>query len=221
MDSIFNNYWSDYREELIATSLVLVVAVGGSFFILHRLVSPTPPQTPALSQPQASQEIADVINQNRQAQVLGNQTTGETPVVTGTPSLAPTVPAQPTGDPYLTEVFYGTGGLYQYDGYKLGLNSPRMVIDARDTSSRKLVIDMVLTNNSVASGLQNNLTGTIIKDGIVIVPQAAMSVTESKVVMPGETFNFQAKLSLIEGTDVSIISFRPPGAQPVEHILRP
>lgn len=220
MASLFNHYWSSFREELVATSLILMVAVGGSFFILNRLVSPPTNTVKPLSQSQASQQIADAINHPpSENQVLGSQSEPN-PEAT-TPSPLPTTVLQPTINPYSTEVFYGTGGLYQYDGYKLGLNSPRIVFDARDTSSRKLVIDVVLTNNKVNSGIQNSLTGTIIKDGIVIVPQAAMSVSEAKVVMPGETLSFQAKLSLIEGTDVSIISFRPPGATPVEHILRP
>jgi hypothetical protein len=211
MATLFNNYWSSFRDELIATSLVLVVAVGGSFFILNRLVAPKKVEfTPT----EAASEITK--------QVLGQQSDQAVETtVTVAPTLKAIIPT-PTDNPYTSEVFYGTGGMYQYEGYTFSLNSPRIQFDARETNARKLLVDMVLTNNNISAGLQNSVTATIIKDGVVIVPQAAMSVTETKIVLPGETLNFQAKLSLIEGTDVSIISFKPAGSLPVvEHILRP
>jgi hypothetical protein len=215
-----HEYWSSFREELIATSLILVVAVGGSFFILNRLISP-PASTPTMTNDEAASQIAAAVKGHQEERVLGDEVTSA-PQVTILPTQISTLSLSPTVNPYMSEVFYGNGGMYEYDQYKFGINSPRIVFDARDVSSRKFVVDIALTNKTVTTGLVSGLSATIIKDGTVIVPNAALSVSETKVIMPGQTIDFQAKLSLIEGTDVSVISFRPGnGAPAVEHVLRP
>jgi hypothetical protein len=220
MATLMNDYWSSFKEELIATSLVLVVAVGGSFFVLNQIIKPPAPK-PSLTN-QAADEIVSAIENNQNGTVLGNEIGSVMPVPTFLPSTAPTVITTPTSSPYASEVFYGVGGLYETEQYKFGINSPRLAFDAREPASRKFIVDLVLTNKNVPPGLQNAMTATIVKDGVVIVPKAAMSVTEAKVVMPGETLEYQARLSLIEGTDISVISFDPNnGIAPITHVLRP
>ena len=200
-----SDYWSSFREELIATSLVLVVATGGSFFIINKMVNGTADQP----------KNEDLTNQ-----VLGIETAPTLPA-TLTPPPPPSITVMPSGNPFISELTYGTGGLYETDQYKLGISNPRIVFDAREMASRKFVVDLTLSNKAIPGGLSNALSAAIVKDGVVIVPEAAVSVSEAKVLMPAETVAYQGRLSLIEGTDVSLIRFSPSGLPPIEHVLRP
>jgi hypothetical protein len=218
MSKYLKDYWSSFREELVATSLVLVVAAGGSFFIINKMVNGqtiTPPSDEAVRRAEMENQIAQATNQ-----VLGIETA---PTISVTPGLSPqpTLMLSPTSNPFNSELTYGTGGLYETEQYKLGISTPRIMFDARDMTSRKFVVDMTLTNKTVTNGLSNAITASIVKDGVVIVPNAAMSVSDAKVIMPSESVTYQGRLSLIEGTDVSLIRFSPSGLSPVEHVLRP
>lgn len=213
---ISGNYWSSFREELVATSLVLVVAVGGSFFVLDRLTKSNDKPI-AKKEPETVEEILGEVMGDTDEVAMESE---KAQVTLAVPS--PTPDLKPTENPYMSEVFYGTGGLYQNEKFTLGINSPRLIFDARDTGARKLVVNVALTNKAVATGIQTNLSATIIKDGVVIVPKAAMSVSETKIVLPGESFDYEARISLIEGTDVSLLTFKAGENEvPIEHILRP
>jgi hypothetical protein len=88
--------------------------------------------------------------------------------------------------------------------------------------SRMFEVDVTLINNKVVEGLPTQLSATIVKDGVVIVPNAAMSVSSNTIVPAGQQQAFTARLSLIEGTDVSLVHYLPAGkVSPVDHILRP
>jgi len=214
---ISGNYWSSFREELVATSLVLVVAVGGSFFVLDRLTRHDESKPLSKKEPETVEEILGEVMGESDELV---ESEIKPKVTVSVPS--PTPEMKPTENPYMSEVFYGTGGLYQNDKYTLGINSPRLIFDARDTGARKLVVNISLTNKSITAGIQTNLSATIIKDGTVIVPKAAMSVSETKMVLPGESFDYEARISLIEGTDVSLLTFKAGDNEvQIEHILRP
>jgi hypothetical protein len=156
--------------------------------------------------------------------VLGQEVTLPELAITPTPnpSLTPVPSAPPTQNPFRSEVYYGTGGLYESEEYKLSLASPRLSFDARDMQSRMFEVDVTLINNKVVEGLPTQLSATIVKDGVVIVPNAAMSVSSNTIVPAGQQQAFTARLSLIEGTDVSLVHYLPAGkVSPVDHILRP
>lgn len=212
-----NSLWESFREELVATSMVMVVTIGGSFYLLNILVSPkVMEEKPEPTKSPAHQVVEGMV------QVLGQY---------DQPSLKPTsmpvtiVPSpvanSPTPDPYQSEVFYGVGGLYEYDEYRMEINSPRLTFDARSSDKRKLLIDIVITNKTVTEGMNTILTASVVKDGVIIVPAAALSVSESKIIMPGQTYSFQARLSLIESTDVKEISYKPVSAPITIHTLLP
>ena len=66
----------------------------------------------------------------------------------------------------------------------------------------------------------NRIKASIVKDGNIIVPEAALSLSESRRIMVGEQLTFEARMSLIEGTDVREIFFKPEETdQYVEHGL--
>ena len=209
--------WESFREELVATAMVMVVTVGGSFYLLNLLVSPNqldekiePTKSPA------HQVVEGMV------QVLGQY---DSPTIIPTIIPVTTIPTQltssPTPDPYISEVFYGVGGLYEYDSYRMEINSPRLTFDARNSNNRKLLVDIVITNKTVVEGMNTILTASVVKDGVIIVPAAALSVSESKIIMPGQAYNFQARLSLIESTDVKEITYKPATAPVTIHTLLP
>jgi hypothetical protein len=215
--------WDSFRDELIATSMVFIIAMAGSFYFAHKLTQPpvtTPDVPPEPTQTQAQAAMQEMVK------VLGEQSeeTSPTPLPTPTPAETseqmPPLPS-PTGDPYYTEVFYGVGGLYDYDSYRLEITSPRIVFDARNISSRKMIVDMVLYNKTVEPAMSNKVTASIVKDGVVIVPETAMSLSETVFIKPQEKITFQARISLIESTDVKQLFFKPDQQPPSIHMLLP
>jgi hypothetical protein len=196
--------WQQFRDEIIATSLVLGLSVVGSFLLVHRLADEN----------KSSETKKTVSEAEEQSQVLGeaiNQAIEEATTTTGDEASEPTRNPSPTvtPSPEDTEVFYGLGGTHSFADYELVIKIPRITFNIRASESRTFLVDMILRNKSIEAGLTNRITAAIVKDGMVIVPQAAMSVTESKIVRPGEQLTFQARLSLIEGTDVKSIQFEP------------
>lgn len=211
MSRLSDSYWWSFREELFATAIVLMVAVAGSFFVISRVFSP-----PTSTITQNKLDLEDTTS----GKVLGQETLIATPIMP-TATLFPTSVPSPTVNPFDSEVFYGTGGLYDYDEYTLEFASPRISFDARNPQTRRFLVDVTLTNKNVAQGLQPLIQATIVKDGVAIVPQAPLSLKDFSLVLPGEKKTFLGRLSLIEGTDVSLIRFTPDGLTPIEHILRP
>jgi hypothetical protein len=69
--------------------------------------------------------------------------------------------------------------------------------------------------------MSNSLTASIVKDGVIIVPETAMSLSETAIIKPQEKISFQARLSLIESTDVREIYFKPAGQPATIHLLLP
>jgi hypothetical protein len=215
--------WDSFRDELIATSMVFAIAIGGSFYFAHKLTQSHPDaadEPPEPTQTQAQAAMQEMVK------VLGEQSGEDQPTPMPTPTPMPITESlpplpSPTGDPYYTEVFYGVGGLYDYEGYRLEITSPRIVFDARNISSRKLIVDMVLYNKTVEPALTNKLTASIVKDGVVIVPEAAMSLSETAFIKPQEKITFQARISLIESTDVKELFFKPDQQPPAIHLLLP
>jgi len=216
---MISNMLSGYREELIATSLVLGLSVTGTFYMAHRYLTPTQ-ITPA----ETGSNQGD--GQKDKGVILGEKDSTISQITTATPTLLPTdspIPtaSTPTTSPQMTEVFYGEGGLYEYESYRLEIKSPRIVFDVQKMSERKFVVDVVLTNYSVTGGLANALTVSIEKDGNLIVPSAALSLSENRMVKIGETMHYQAKISLIEGTDVRELIFKPAQLTESKHLLSP
>jgi hypothetical protein len=223
MQISMQEYWQGFRDEIVITSLVLIVGtIAAGFFIAsdvakQKRASQTPQTEEALD------ELKAFLNQQAEPQVAGSSDDVETQAVAPTQVQAEveTLPS-PTPDPYFTEVFYGVGGQYQYEGYTLHLSSPRIEFDVRNSSSRSFVVSVNLANTKVPSGLNNQLSATVIKDGAVLVSQAPLSLSEAKVLGIGDSVAYTARLSLIEGTDISQLMYSPGSGQPeIVHVLRP
>lgn len=214
------SWWDSFKEELIAIGLILMITTFGVFFITAKIVSPKKSTETQLLPTKTQAQVA----MDEMAKVLGEQQIEPTRMLTPTMELeiemASATPTSVLG-PEVVEVFYGVGGLYDNEIYRLEINSPRLTWESAKQGSRKLIIDVTLYNKTASSGFSNNLTASIIKDGVIIAPKAALSVSQSAILYPKEKISFQARLSLIEGTDVREIFFEPSGSPATAHLLLP
>ena len=191
---------NNYKEEMIATAMVLIVAVTGSFFVLDKMVNGDDRE----GIDEVPQVIVSPAETLQDSTVLGESDEGNKK--SAIPSITPG--ASPTANPFESEISYGVGGTYEFDEYKMEILNPRIQFDSRKVESRKFLIEVKLRNIMSEGGMPNQIKAEIVKDGSVIVPSAAMSVSEVMLLKPGEVGEFTAKLSLIDGTDVRKIMFK-------------
>lgn len=206
-------HYQGYKEEMIATGLVLVIGASASFFFL--------------SQTKPVKKVEPLPSSQNQEQVLGVQTETQTPTPTPTPTPVPTPAPTPTPEAVVTEAtplpiisqiaeyLVADDQQFENDKYILIIKNIRMAI--KGNNYRSLKVDVVLANKSVDVGLQNRLSVSIVKDGKQVASGAVMSVTESKLIKPGEKLTFGASISLIQATDVEKIYFNP-GVDGVEGV---
>jgi hypothetical protein len=201
----WNKFTTGFGDELVATALVLVLGMGGSFYLLNKGVFGQEEQ-PAVIQI----KTLGVSDQN------GNPVVLPSPVPpSGTPLPLPTLA------PDVVTVPFGQEGVYDYEQYHLEIGTPHFEFKT-SINNRKFVASIKLTNYSVDAGLPNRLSATLIKDGKVIQQQVSLSLSESKALAPKETATYNASLSLIEGTDISEIIFSPGSGLPESiHVLNP
>ncbi len=202
----WNKFSTGFGDELVATALVLALGLGGSLYLLDRGV--------LSSQTDESAVI--------QIKTLGvSDASGNPVVVTTQPPATATPLPLPTLAPDTISVPFGQEGVYDYEQYHLEIGTPHFEFKSSN-SNRKFVATITLKNNTVDAGLLNRLSATLIKDGKVIQQHVSLSLSESKLVMPKETAVYIASLSLIEGTDISEMSFSPGSGLPESiHVLNP
>lgn len=207
---MMRNHYQGYKDEMIATGVVLAIGVVGTFFVLSQ-VKPIP-------------KPEEVSSENQQ--VLGAQTDTTTNVQpeseTGTPipTLTPIPTPPPTPTPQVViaestptatqepeaEYLVADDKEFENDKYILSLKNVRMYIKG---SIRTFKVNVVLANKSASEGLPNRLTVAIVKDGNEIASSAYMSISEAKTVKPGEKITYSASISLIAGTDVEKLMYHP------------
>jgi hypothetical protein len=214
-----------FSDELVATGLLLAVMVTGSFYYLSR-ISGVSGEVEEEMAPAQEQVLGSVVEENGLEEAgQGGEPSSmavATPTVTPSPtaSVAATpVPTQPPGlaTPVI-EIAYGTGGRYENDSYFVEFNNPKLT----SSSSRVFRTEVVIGNKTVQEGLSNRLHATVIKDGQVLIDQAAMSISEVKQIFPGQKLTFTASLSLVVETDITKLIYNPrEGLPSVTHVLQP
>lgn len=213
-----DSFWNSFREEVLATSMILVLMVIATFFLAGRLF-PSTDEPEELVEVDRKEVLAAQINEAVSAIDGSVQDTDEPE----NDLQASPIPTQaPTLTPLDTEVAYGLEGQYVFDDYELILGNPRIAFNLQNADSKRFVVNVQMKNISLTQGLPTALKVEIIKDGTIIVPEAAMSVTENKILSQGESATFEASISLIDGTDVRRLLFEPLGAgKQVDHVLNP
>jgi hypothetical protein len=205
-------YETSFREEIIATALLMGVVITGSFLLVYRSIHKDPESLLTVKNEEAvlgksteedAKTIKDAIDTAIE-EVIPTPT--PKPVVQKTtPSSSQSATMSPLYNTSVIEQPYGTGGEYDTTDYRLTLINPRLVIG----TTRTFRVDVILANKSVQQGLKNRLSALIIKEGDVIAESAPFSVSESATVMPGEQITYTATMSLISGTDVARIKYLP------------
>jgi hypothetical protein len=209
-----NFYHNHYKEELIATAVLMAVVVTGSFVVAYRVMQK--PQIPVTDQQVlgTTKEEAELERMLREAlatptpkpasavtPITSPALTAINPPSLGTPSAANI----PTYNNTVIEQPYGNGGEYDNADYRLTIANPRLVVSA----SRIFKVDVILANKRIQAGLTNRLSATIIKEGAVIAESVPFSLTQSATAFPGEQISFTASMSLIAGTDVARLKYLP------------
>jgi hypothetical protein len=203
--------WSGFRDELVATAMTLSLLVLGSFLLTERMIfQPESPTSP----------LAEVVNEDRKPETLGvqdqsPQTTLPTPMIKAASTAS-------EGAKVFSEVPYGEDGDYDFDGYAISFRDPRITFDAETNTKRRLMVNVWMKNKNIINGLDMRLTASIIKDGKVIVPAAALHIPQPKRLGVNEEMSFAASISLIEGTDVRELKYVPGGGiVDASHFLYP
>jgi hypothetical protein len=189
------NLWGGFRDELVATAMTLSLVVLGSFIFTERLIN----------RDTIVKEVNSAASPS-ESQTLVAQDVSPTPL----PTLLPLTPSTASeGAIVYTEVPYGQDGDYDFAEYTISFRNPRIVFDAKTNSRRKLMVSVWIKNKIVVEGIESKLTASIIKDGVVIVPNAALHIPSSRLLGANEEGTFEASISLIEGTDVRELKYAP------------
>lgn len=221
-------YNSHFKEEMIATAVIVGVLFSGFFLVGSRSVlksttepNPSPTTTNVLgSTTYSEQELQKILEELTQmppstpspvTKILPPpsanpiQSIGDNQQLSITPASNSAKLPIPLYPNTVIEQPYGNGGEYDNADYRLSIVNPRLVVSA----SRVFKVDVVLANKRIITGLKNRLSATIIKEGEVIAESAPFSLSESATAYPGEQISFTASMSLIAGTDVARLKYLP------------
>ncbi len=208
-----NNFLRSFQEELITTGLVMIMAVGGSYYFLDLAFQDTGRVEGLMVDESALAEVEQAkreeLNQAGGAkfeQADGAELSQELETPRPSPTIQPTARPTASPTPNWIEIPYRPNREYENDDYLLSFSRPRVMVG----NGRIFQVDVQLLNKGIdGDGLYNRLVATVLKDGEIIVQQAAMSNSQVKVLEVGEKVTYTASLSLIEGTDVSQVIFDP------------
>jgi hypothetical protein len=215
------NLGGGFRDELVATAMALSLLVVGSFVL-----------TEVYFGEDTSDEVAAISENNPETLGLTDVEPERIDLLpTPTPILMKTqtfpVPVSTEAAVVATEgaviapvVPFGDDGTYDFTAYSITFTNPRLVFDASKNTARKLVVEVELTNKTVIEGLDMRVLASIVKDGVVIVPKAALHVPNRQKVATNQTAAFQAEITLVEATDVRELKYEPGGdLPPTSHFL--
>lgn len=189
------NLWGGYKDELVATAMTLSLVVLGSFILTERLIGRTRNSSDEILVPTA------------QPQTLGVSDITPTPLPTVNSLMNPSTASE--GAVVYSEVPFGENGDYDFAEYTISFRNPRIVFDAKTNSKRKLLVSLWIKNKIIVEGIGTKINASIVKDGVVIVPNAVMHIPDSRLLTVNEEGVFEASISLIEGTDVRELKYIP------------
>lgn len=214
------NLGGGFRDDLIASAMALSLLVVGSFVLTavyfgqetDSKVSPSP----AIASPQTLGAV-DVASPTPI-----NLLPSPTLVATHAAGLVATQSATAAAEGAVVApvVPFGDDGTYDFSAYTIAFSKPRLEFDAAKNTKRTFVVEVTLTNKTVLEGLETRLVASIVKDGKVIVPSAALFVPNRQTVPVNQQAVFRAEINLVDGTDVRELRFEPGGDLPAtSHFL--
>jgi hypothetical protein len=210
------NYLNNgYRDELITAAGIAGLCALASFVVLAQ-VAPNPKtndlEAEAVLGIQSDEEM--VVPQSQVAQSENNSIAvisapSPTPSSSPTPSPEASTAATPTPTPTpnTVEIPYGSSQDFENNDYVISFSDPILTVGA----SRIFRVKVVIGNKKVEEFIDNTLLGEIRRDGQVVSARAPLTLSEIKSIKPGEQLTFTASLSLPESTQLTRITFDPPG----------
>jgi len=204
------DYGSNFKDEIVATALVLVVTAIGSFYFIDQLLSQQSQNTnqSQILGLQTESTTTDSLSAPETSNTLPSPQPTSTPTATTSPTPSPTLTPSPTITPAVVEIPYGGSQQFENNDYILSFTDPRLIV----SSSQIFKVNVVLKNKKVeGDGLSNNLNVTIVKDGSIVSDSVPMSISETVKIKVGEQITYTASLSMIQGTDITKITFVPTG----------
>lgn len=207
-----------FRDELLATGLVMLISVVGSYYVIHLRLN-KPGQAPVVVLDEKVLGAKEETGQDRQdsgestiEQAIKVDVESEEAEPTPTPTPPSSNTPKPSATPNQVEIQYGINEEFENDYYIVSFSNPRLVVG----NSRVFKVDVVIANKAVETeiGLHNRLHARIEREGEVIIEQAAMSNTEIKQIKQGQQLTFTASISLVSQTDISRIYYKPDGEIP-------
>lgn len=227
-----------YREELIATTAILMLVSLASFYGMYQLAPTQKTQVlgvedqaddePEVIAPESDTQESTQPSRDQQARLeeIFNQPATESASPTPQPSPSDTstgsseTETDQTEEPPETEVEipYGAGQEYENDDYIITFDNPRLVV----TQSRTFYVNVVIANKDIEAGIDNVLSARLTDDqDQVITDTAPLSLSEIAKIMPGEQLSFQASLKLPEDSQLTRISYKPENASNTNYNLDP
>lgn len=197
-----------YRDEMLATMMTLTLVVMVSFIAVSRMMGQTEDSVEMIEAEPQQEQLLGVVDEPTPAPI-------ESALL-----LAEEETEATEGAIVYSVVPFGEDALFEYDEYSVELTSPRIVFDAATNTKRRLLVDVVFKNRAVEAGLPVKMTVSIVKDGTVIVPAAALYLPQSRTLAVGEMYQGIASIALIEATDAREIQYNPGNELPVvSHFL--
>lgn len=205
-----------FRDELLATALVLVVAISGSYFFLGKLLVDDSRQDPELvlgaieKAMDEANETDEVVEGENSANT--DETEGVVDTTTASPSPEPSPSPSPKQIVNIVEIPVGLPEKIENDFYMMDFSDGRIIT----SNTRKYAVKIVLANKIIEDGIKNSPVKAVIKkDGKVLTADAPLRISEIATVKPGEQITFSASINLMEGTQVEKLLYRPSSLYPL------
>lgn len=204
--SVSKHLSKGFREEMIASAGFAGLCALASFMLLAQLApDPSKPNKQEVLGAQTQESIETVEAPEPVSMPTPTPTPTASPSPTPSPEPTPETELEEFDNPNVVEIPYGSSQDFENNEYIISFQDPHLIV----TNSRTFKVDVVVSNKSVDTGIDNTLLGVIRRDGEVISSRAPLSISEIQTIMVGEQLSFVAQISLPEGTQLTQITFEP------------
>lgn len=201
---VLNNHSRGFREEMIATAVIISITVMGSFILLGQF-TPNQKKTKSAVLGSTSQQSETPTHtkptEQNQNDVSNNPELETMPTPTPTPTVTPT----PTPDQQKRTIPYGVDQEFENDYYKVTFSNPRVIAG----TSRLFKVDVIVANIAVDAGIKNTLKAGLTLNGNNLSSTAPMTASETQTIMPKQQLTFEASISLPENVDIDEVIVEP------------
>lgn len=210
---LIQNLTKGYKEELMTTAGIVSLCAVASFALLAQ--SAPKYMSKSTSEAVLGAQSEDPVVEPTIAPSLASSETvlppspspSPSPTPSPSPSASPSATPEPLDNPNTVEIPYGASQDFENNNYLISFSDPKLIV----SNSRIFKVNVVVANKDIGEGIDNTLLGVISRDGQVISSRAPLTLSEIKTIKSGEKLTFGASISLPESTQLTQITFDPPG----------